>query len=252
MTTSTQEATAALEAANAVHDAELSVQQTQRLVDELAQVATSALGVLDDAQLDSARAMMTDRRDYYAESASDHMRRLQGRCTDLAELGQELSQRLGRAVDAVRTAAGLVEDVQADPEHAATAASLGPRLAILAETLDLAQPMAAAATRHVDAAHQASLNVTAGGLLQPPLLGSLEANVRAASYELDRADEDLRLLGTVVDRASSSANHAAGEAAEISDTARRRLATGQQAGHHDLGATGGLGIPDPNRSGPTR
>ena len=44
-----------------------------------------------------------------------------------------------------------------------------------------------------------------------------------AGKELDRADEDVRLLEDVVDHAAANAQQSASIASEISDNARRRM-----------------------------
>lgn len=62
----------ALQAADAVFMAEQSVGRARRVVDELHTTINSALRVLDDAELDSAKARLSDRGDYYLEAAGEH------------------------------------------------------------------------------------------------------------------------------------------------------------------------------------
>jgi len=57
-------------------------------------------------------------------------------------------------------------------------------------------------------------------LLEPV---SLERSIATAGKELGRADEDVRLLGNVVDHAAASVRESAGIASEITDNARRRM-----------------------------
>src|SRR3546814_5704978 len=93
----------ALQAADAVFMAEQSVGRARRVVDELHTTINSALRVLDDAELDSAKARLSDRGDHYLEAAGEHLSRLQRRCSDNAELVDELTGHLERASQAIRS-----------------------------------------------------------------------------------------------------------------------------------------------------
>jgi hypothetical protein len=66
--------------------AEQAVERARRVVDELHTTINSALRVLDDAELDSTKARLSDRGDYYLEAAGEHLSRLQRRCSDNADL----------------------------------------------------------------------------------------------------------------------------------------------------------------------
>ena len=54
-------------------------------------------------------------------------------------------------------------------------------------------------------------------------MSNVERSTAIAGKELGRADEDVRLLGNVVDRAAASARESASIASEITDNARRRM-----------------------------
>lgn len=210
-----------LEAVDAVFAAEQAVQRARRVVEEFQEVVTSALRVLDDAELDSAKSRLGDRSDFYLEAAAEHLGRLQTRCNELPNLATELDTHLGRAAVAVDEARDRLAEVDInDPALAADVDQLQPRVAILSEVLNLARPIAQLASGHVESAREASREVTAPGLLEPQ---TLERSLRAAGSQLDRADEDVRLLETVVERAASQAHESAGIATEISDNARRRM-----------------------------
>jgi len=223
-----------------VYAAEQAIQRARHSVEDLHDLVISAIRVLNDAELDSAKARLTDRGDFYVEAASEHMSRLQTRCGDMAEVGAELTAQLARAAEIASAANGvLVQDlggVGADP-LVSEAAQLGPRIAVLAEMVNLARPMAELAADHVAGARSASLELTASALLGPR---SLEHSICSAGRELGRADEDIRLLETVVDRAAASARQCDPSLTGIDDNARQRMvATQMQPASASLEPAGG-------------
>jgi len=210
-----------LSAADAVFDAEQAVSRARWVVEELQETIGSALRVLDDAELDSAKAKLSDRGSFYLEAAGEHLGRLRTRCNDMPDLTHDLFVHLNRASQSVADARSLLDRADTtDPVIASEVAQLKPRLAVVGEMVALAKPVAQLAAQHVETAHQASRDVTALGLLEPV---SLERSIATAGKELGRADEDVRLLGNVVDHAAVSARESAGIASEITDNARQRL-----------------------------
>lgn len=211
-----------LRAADAVFAAEQAVGRARRVVDELHDTISSALRVLDDAELDSAKAWLSDRGSFYLEAAGEHLGRLQNRCGDMPELTHELFAHLNRASASVTDARALLEVADtSDPVVASEVAQLKPRLAVVGEMVALAKPVAQLAAQHVDGAHVAARQATPTSLLEPV---TLERSIATAGKELGRADEDVRLLSDVVGHAASSARESARIAAEITDNARRRMA----------------------------
>ncbi len=236
-----------LEAVDAVFAAEQAVLRARRVVEEFQEVVTSALRVLDDAELDSAKSRLSDRGGFYLEAAAEHLGRLQTRCNELPNLAAELDTHLGRAAVAVDEARDRLSQVDtSDTALAADVEQLQPRVAILGEVVNLARPIAQLASDHVESARQASREVTAPGLLVPQ---TLERSLRAAGNQLDRADEDVRLLETVVERAASQAHESVGIAAEISDNARARMDAHRD--HPGIGS-GGPGNHSPAAGGLSR
>ena len=213
---------ATLQAADAVFTAEQAVGRARRVVEELHTTINSALRVLYDAELDSAKARRSDRGDFYLEAASEHLIRLQRPCSDMPELTDELNRHLERASQAIADAQDLLQDADiSDPALASDVAQLKPRIAVVGEMTSLAKPMARLAAQHVDSAQLATQQVTPPSLLEPV---TLERSLVTAGKELGRADEDVRLLENVVDHAAANARQSAGIASEISDNARRRMA----------------------------
>lgn len=211
-----------LSAADAVFEAEQAVSRARWVVEELQETISSALRVLDDAELDSAKAKLSERGSFYLEAAGEHLGRLHTRCNDMPDLTRDLFVHLNRASQSVTDARTLLDLADtSDPVIASEVAQLKPRIAVVGEMVALAKPVAQLAAQHVETAHQASRDVTAMGLLEPV---SLERSIATAGKELGRADEDVRLLGNVVDHAAASARESAGIASEITDNARRRMA----------------------------
>ena len=139
----------------------------------------------------------------------------------MPDLTHDLFVHLNRASQSVTDARTLLDLADtSDPVIASEVAQLKPRIAVVGEMVALAKPVAQLAAKHVETAHQASQDVTAMGLLEPV---SLERSIATAGKELGRADEDVRLLGNVVDHAAASARESAGIASEITDNARRRM-----------------------------
>jgi hypothetical protein len=211
-----------LRAADAVFAAEQAVSRARWVVEELQETIASALRVLDDAELDSAKARLSDRASFYLEAAGEHLGRLRNRCNDMPELTHELFGHLSGASESVTDARALLEVADpSDPVVASEVAQLKPRIAVVGEMVALAKPVAQLAAQHVDTAHRASRDVTPSALLEPV---TLQRSIATAGKELGRADEDVRLLGNVVDHAVASARESAGIASEITDNARRRMA----------------------------
>lgn len=218
----------ARQAADAVFMAEQAVGRARRVVDELHTTINSARRVLDDAELDSARARLSDRGDYYLEAAGEHLDRLQTRCEDAKHLIHGVYGHLDLAVQALAALGDLLSAADGlDSAVVADLADLRPRIAVVSEMVTLAKPVARAAVRHIESARAAARQATPASLLEPV---TLERSIATAGKELGRADEDVRLLENVVDHAAANARQSAGIASEITDNARRRMAE-QGRGH---------------------
>ena len=126
----------------------------------------------------------------------------------MPELTRELFGHLNRASESLTEARGFLDLADtSDPVVAGDVAQLKPRIAVVGEMVALAKPVAQLAAQHVDSARRASQDVTPPALLEPV---TLERSIATAGKELGRADEDVRLLGDVVDHAATSARQSAG------------------------------------------
>ncbi len=65
-----------MSAAGAVFEAEQAVGRARWVVEELKETIGSALRVLNDAELDSAKAKLSGRGSFYLEAAGEHLGRL--------------------------------------------------------------------------------------------------------------------------------------------------------------------------------
>jgi hypothetical protein len=210
-----------LRAADAVFAAERAVGRARWVVEELQATIASALRVLDDAELDSAKAKLSDRASFYRAAAGEHLGRLQARCEDARHLINGVYGHLDLAADAAdRVHSLLAEPDASDPRVAANLFRLRSRVAAVHEMVALAKPVARTAARHIDCAQHATQSVTPSALLEPV---TRERSIATAGNELGRAEEDVRLLGNVVDHATASARESAAIASEITANARRRM-----------------------------
>lgn len=229
--------TDAAEVVRPVFAAEQAVQRALGTVEHLHAKIASALQVLDDAAFESAKASLTDRQGFYLGVAAEHLDRLQSRFEAVARLAAEFDSHLSDAAEAVKQARDMLAGVDNTDPDTADIAQLRPRVAALGELVELARPIAALAVKHLESAREASHHVTAQGLLVPQ---SLERSIRATGAAIRHADEDVRLLDGVVDRAAMSARQSAGVATEISDNAARRMASERRAAK-----PGGVRVPRP-------
>ena len=127
-----------LNAADAVFEAEQAVSRACWVVEELQQTITSALRVFDDAELDSAKAKLSERGSFYLEAAGEHLGRLRTRCKDMPDLTRDLFAHLHRASQSVTDARTLLDLADtSDPAIASEIAQLKPRIAVVGERDDL-------------------------------------------------------------------------------------------------------------------
>ncbi|MDN5899599.1 MAG: hypothetical protein L0H74_05970 [Brachybacterium sp.] len=234
----------ALEAAGRLTAAEAAVELARQTVEDLHGAIRAGIRILDDAEFDSAKAALTDRTDFYLESAGEHLNRLHTRCDALSELSEDLTTCLDRAQHALGEASGLLSGIPgADPDLGAVVTEMRVRVAGLSEALELARPTADLVDGHVRAVHRASAELSAEALLRPQ---PLRASIRSAGQELGRADEGVRILDNVMHRAAEHA-HASVDLAHHVASDAERLQSSQRRERAGAGAAG-----PPNLSGPAR
>ncbi|KRB75025.1 hypothetical protein ASE01_16800 [Nocardioides sp. Root190] len=210
-----------LQATEAVVDAERAIGHARRVVDDLRTTIASALRVLEDVELDAAKARLTDRRDFYLGAAVEHVGRLQSRVVDLPHQTNGFYGYLTFAASSIADARDHLNQPESSSlSLAREVAQLSTRVAVVDELISVAKPIARLVTRHVDSALAACEQVTQATLLESM---GLERSIETAGRELSRADEDVRVLGDVVDHAESNARQASRLAGEISDDVQRRM-----------------------------
>lgn len=186
-----------LAAADAIFDAERALRRAADTVEELSDVAASSLRVLEDAATDAFYARQEERRDYYLESAGEHLGRLHNRSGVMTELGDDLTRHLSAASSAIERAGyELGRGTDLDESHAEVRA-LRTQIDVLGEVVTLARPVADQLTRHAQLAAESAVETNT------PML--LDTRVHQAGQEVARADEDVSMMRSVIESAHSRA-----------------------------------------------
>lgn len=197
-----------LAAADAVFDAERALRRAAETVDELSDVAASSLRVLDDAATDAFYANQEERRDFHLESAGEHLTRLRHRSEVMNELGDDLTRHLttaGNAIELAGTELGRSTDAN---DRDADLLALRTQIDVLGEVVALARPVADQITRHAQHAAESAAATDA--------LMLLDTRVHEAGKEVNRADEGLSVMRSVIDHAQSRARGSAALAGSLS------------------------------------
>lgn len=200
-----------LGAADAVFDAERALRQAAETVDELADVAASSLRVLDEVAADAFYARQDDRREFYLESAGEHLGRLHNRSGVMTELGDDLTRHLSEASEAIERAGselGSEFDVNDDDKQVG---ALRTQIDVLSEVVALARPFADQITRH--ALHAAE------STKQTDVEMMLDTQLHDADREMSRADEDVAMMRAVIGSAQSRATTSVALAGALSHAA---------------------------------
>lgn len=200
--------TGLLEAAKAVFAAERAIRKAAATVDELGEMAASSLRVLDDAATDAFYAHQDDRREFYVESAGEHLGQLRSRSGVMKRAGAGLTASLDTASGALERAGQELDEVQSAGGHRSAVAALRSQVEVLGEVVHLAGPVAAQITRHVAAAGEASSATDS--------LALLDTRVHEVSREVNRADEGVTMMRAVMDTAQSTARKSLSIAGDIS------------------------------------
>jgi hypothetical protein len=100
-----------LQVAEAVFDAVRALRRAAATVDELRDLAASSLRVLDDAENDAFYAHQENQREFYMESATEHLGRLRNTSGVMNEIGADLIRHLDEARAAVERAAQGLESL---------------------------------------------------------------------------------------------------------------------------------------------
>lgn len=191
-----------------VFDAERALRQAADTVDELGDLAASSLRVLDDAATDAFYAHQEERRDFYLESAGDHLARLRNRSGLMNELGEDLTRHLAAAGSAIERAGDeLARGIDGDDRDMDVRA-LRTQIDILTEVVTLARPVAEQITRH--ARHAAESAAATDALML------LDSRVHHAGQEVTRTDENVSMMRSVIESAQSRARTSAALAGSLS------------------------------------
>ncbi|NYI47941.1 phage gpG-like protein [Nocardioides aromaticivorans] len=197
-----------LAAADAVFDAERALRRAADTVDELGDLAASSLRVLDDAATDAFYAHQEERRDFYLESAGDHLVRLRNRSGLMNEFGEDLSRHLAVAGSAIERAGDELARGTDGDDRDADVRALRSQIDVLSEVVALARPVADQITRHAQHAAESAAATEA--------LMLLDSRVHQAGQEVTRADEGVSMMRSVIESAQSRARTSAALAGSLS------------------------------------
>lgn len=201
----------AMEAAeSAVKAAGLSFWEADLLVQNIKTIASSSIGVLDEAQTNARNAHRSERGESYLEDAGEHLRRLHTRTEEIDQLGSRLVAHLDRAVTSVETAERALEKVESlpdVPDLKREFIELRAQVGRMGELVTLARPMANQISQHAEAATTAAYATTN--------LDLLDTRMRKTGHSVHRIDEGVTSLQTVMIHADSAARTSKGLAGSI-------------------------------------
>lgn len=213
----------AFEVTDAIFAAEQSFRKARETVDELGQLTRSALRALDEVELELHESA---HRKHRLDIASDGLAGLNRRCLAIGEVSDELTTHLMRATAMLEHVDQLIDaiGVDTDPSVAQVLRQMRPRLAALADLVELARPMSQSLTRNTSSAGDLSSAAASTTLPGSPGLdaGPLERITRAGGQSLHRADEDVALMEAVIERAEASVIQTTTVVGEAVDLARHR------------------------------
>lgn len=224
-----------LAAADAVFGAERALGRAAETVDELSDLASSSLRVLDDAATDAFYAHQEDRREFHLESAGEHLGRLRNRSGVMNELGDDLTRHLSAASSAIERAGYELGSGPDDDERDIEVGALRSHIDVLGEVVALARPVAHQITRH--ALHAAESSTATNALML------LDSRVHEASREVSRADEGVSMMRAVIDSAQSRARTSAALAGSLSYAATHPPAPASGGGWDTTSQTWTSGPP---------
>lgn len=187
-----------LAATDAIYEAEMALRHAAAAVDELGDVAASSLRVLEEAATDAFYAHQEERRDFYLESAGDHLTRLRNRSVVMSEVSDDLTRHLTTAGSALERAGYALTLHGGDGhEHDSDVRELRTHIEVLTEVVRLARPVADQITHH--AQHVADSAIATDALML------LDERVHHAGQDMSRAREDVSIIRSVVDTARTRA-----------------------------------------------
>jgi len=202
-----------LAASEAIYDAERSLRRAAETVDELGEVAASSLRLLDEAASDSLYAHQEEHRNLYLRSAGEHLERLRNRSAEMNDLGAYLTRDLTAASNALEQAGYELRSNVNEDNGDAEIHALGTQLDVLGELVALARPVADQITRHAQRAAESAAATDA--------LMLLDSRVQDTGKEMNRADEGVSVMRSVIKHAQRRAHTSAALAGSLTYAASR-------------------------------
>ena len=164
--------------------------------------------VLDEAATDTFYAHQEERRDFYLESAGEHLARLRNRSGEMNELGKDLTRHLTTAGNAIEQAGyELGRSIDAN-DRTGEIQALRTQIDVLGEVVALARPVADQITRHAQYAAESAAATDA--------LMLLDSRVHDTGKEMNRADEGVSVMRSVIEHAQLRAHTSSALAGSLS------------------------------------
>jgi len=197
-----------LTAAGAVLEAEHALRRAAEAVADLSDVAASSLRLLDEAAIDTFYAHQEERRNLHLRSAGEHLARLRNRSGMMTDLGDDLTRHLNAASSAIKQAGHAIAQSTDANDRDAELQALRTQIDILAEVVALARPVADQIIRH--AQHAAESTCATDALML------LDSRVHDTGKEMNRADEGVSMMRSVIEHAQLRAHTSSALAGSLS------------------------------------
>lgn len=197
-----------LAAIEAVLDTERALRRAADTVDDLSNVAASALRVLDDAAVDAFYAHGEERRNLYLRSAGEHLERIRNRSGVMNDLGADLTRHLTTASNAIEQASYELGRSTDENDRGSELQALWTQIDVLGEVVALARPVADQITRHAQHAAESA------GATDALML--LDSRVHDTGKEMNRADVGVSVMRSVIEHAQVRAHTSSALAGSLS------------------------------------
>lgn len=194
-------------ASEAVYDAERALRRAAETVDELADVAASSLRLLDEAASDAFYAHQEEHRRLYLRSAGEHLERVRNRSGVMNELGEDLTRHLTTASNALEQAGYELGRSTDENDRDAEIHALRTQIGVVGEVVSLARSLADQITRHAQHAVESAAATD--------VLMLLDSRVHDTGKEMNRADEGVSVMRSVIEHAQSRAHTSAALAGSL-------------------------------------
>ena len=197
-----------LAVAEVVLDAEHALRRAAETATDFSEVAASSLRLLDEAALDAFYAHHEERRNLYLRSAGEHLERVRNRSGVMNDLGADLTRHLTTALNAIEQAG--YELSRSTETNVRDSELQAPRtqIEILGGVVALAHPLVNQIARHAQHATESA------GATDALIL--VDSRLRETGREVNRADEGVWVMRSVIGHAQFRAHSSSALAGSLS------------------------------------